>query len=185
MTLIGVISDTHIIPGRRRALPPIVFETFRDVDFILHAGDLNTLQVVTDLEAIAPTFAVYGNNDNWEAVHTLPATRRIEIEDCIIGLVHGDQKPDESVTGPAKPLGFPGNNYTSGQALAHFASDEPIDCVVFGHSHRSLIAWLELRDRKVLLFNPGSPTDKRWGPHHSLGLLRVDGKRLEPELITW
>lgn len=164
---IGVISDTHIIPGWKRQLPPMVWEKFKGVDFILHAGDLNTLQVITDLETLAPVFAVYGNNDNWEAVHTLPATREIQIEACQIGLVHGDVG-----TGKSTPT----------RALSHF---QKADCVVFGHSHRSLIEWQELPGRRVLLFNPGSPTDKRWGPHFSLGLLRVDGKRLEPELITW
>ncbi|MDQ3813584.1 MAG: metallophosphatase family protein, partial [Armatimonadota bacterium] len=180
MTTIGLISDTHIIRGGRRQLPPRVFEVFDGVDFILHAGDLNILQVVTDLEAIAPTFAVYGNNDDWEALHTLPATRRMEVEQCVVGLVHGDQGRDSP-----KPLDFSGNRQTAANALSRFVFEDDVNCVVFGHSHRSLVAWHELCDRKVLLFNPGSPTDRRYGPHHSVGLLRVDGKRLEPELITW
>lgn len=167
MLTLGIIADTHIIPGWKRHLPPIVFEKFAGVDFILHAGDLNTLQVVTELEALAPVFAVYGNNDDFEAVHTLPATRQLQIEDCQIGLTHGD-------------VGI-GKN-TPMRALSHFPE---ADCIVFGHSHRSLIEWRELPARQVLLFNPGSPTDRRWGPHLSIGLLRVDGKRLEPELLTW
>jgi uncharacterized protein len=185
MTTIGVISDTHINPGGRRQLPPRVFEAFAGVSFILHAGDLNTLQVVSDLETLAPVFAVYGNNDDWEATHRLPATRRIPVEGCVIGLVHGDQRNIENTAGRAKPLAYTGNRQTAAYALSHFEFEDDINCVVFGHSHRSLVAWHPLNGRQILLFNPGSPTDKRYGPHHSFGLLRVDGTRLEPELIAW
>jgi putative phosphoesterase len=185
MTTIGVISDTHVRRGGKRQLPPRVFEAFTGVDLILHAGDLNTLQVVTDLEALAPVFTVYGNNDEWEVIHSVPATRRIPVEGCTIGLVHGDQRNIENVAKPVKPLTYMGNRQTASYALSHFEFEDDINCIVFGHSHRSLVAWHEVNGRQILLFNPGSPTDKRYGPHYSFGLLRVEGKRLEPELITW
>jgi len=173
MTTIGVISDTHIRPGGRRLLPPRIFDLFASVDLIFHAGDLNTMQVVADLEAIAPVVAVHGNNDDGEVMARLPPTRQMQIEECWIGLAHGDRGHPQFTRSTAK---------TPANALSWF---EGVDCVVFGHSHRSLVEWLELPGGRVLLFNPGSPTDKRWGPHHSCGLLRVDGRRLEPELFTW
>ena len=43
----------------------------------------------------------------------------------------------------------------------------------------------EVAGRKILLFNPGSPTDRRYAPHYGLGILRIDGTQLDPELITW
>ena len=182
MALIGVLSDTHIRRGGKRQLPSRVFEAFNSVDLILHAGDLNTLQVVTDLEFIAPVFAVHGNNDDSEVMQSLVATRRVEVENCVIGLAHGDQPHDNDV----RPLeDTPGNRQTAANALSHFEFEDDVNCVVFGHSHRPLIARRELNGRSILLFNPGSPTDKRYGPHYACGLLRVDGKRLDAELITW
>lgn len=185
MTTIGIISDTHIRSDGKRRLPPQVLAAFQAVDLILHAGDLNTLEVVAELEALAPVVAVRGNNDEREVLQRLPVTQRIPVEDCVIGLVHGDPGNTEIIAGPIKPLEFSGNRETAAYAVRHFQYEDDIQCVVFGHSHRSLVAWHEVEGRRVLLFNPGSPTDKRWGPHHSCGLLRVDGQRLDPELITW
>ena len=51
--LIGLISDTHI-PDRAREIPQKVFETFDNVDLILHAGDLTSPKVIEELEKIAP-----------------------------------------------------------------------------------------------------------------------------------
>ncbi len=177
MTTIGVISDTHIKVGGKRQLPPQVFEAFQGVDLILHAGDLNILEVISDLEAIAPVVAVYGNNCDWDVLQSVPQTREMQIEQVKIGLAHGD------VGNPSQRLG----SSTRWLALSHFPD---ADCVVFGHSHRPLIDWIELSDgngslRPVLLFNPGSATKKRGAPQHSCGLLRIDGKHIEPQLITW
>jgi putative phosphoesterase len=168
-----------------------VFAAFEGVDLILHAGDLNTLQVIGDLETIAPVVAVHGNNDDWEAMHRLDTTQRLVVEDCVIGLVHGDVAASPSV----RPLGgAPGNNQTAAYALSHFPD---ADCVVFGHSHWPLLQWLELaarpaapqtteeQTRHVLLLNPGSACKKRRAPNHTCALLRVDGKRLEAEIIAW
>ncbi|TFG45856.1 MAG: metallophosphoesterase, partial [Gemmatimonadales bacterium] len=54
---LGIISDTHGL------LRPEVFEVFREVDHILHAGDIGPLDILTELEAIAPVTAVFGNTD--------------------------------------------------------------------------------------------------------------------------
>ena len=180
MTTIGVISDTHIKIGGKKQLPPEVFAAFQGVDLILHAGDLNILQVVGDLEAIAPVLAVYGNNCDWDVLHKLPQTREVPIENVVIGLTHGD------VGLNAKGQPTPTMS-TRLAALSHFPN---ADCIVFGHSHRPLIEWIELTDkagktRPVLLFNPGSPTKKRGAPHHSCGILRIDNHTIEPQLITW
>lgn len=182
MTTIGVISDTHLRAGGKRQLPPQVFETFKGVSLILHLGDLNTLQVVAALEAIAPVIAVHGNNDDREAMQVLPTTRRVEIEQAVLGLAHGDRGVDTFVKALSD---VPGNRQTAANALSHFEFEEDVSCVVFGHSHLPLIKWHECRGRRVLLLNPGSPTDKRWGPHYGCGLLRVEGRSLEAELTTW
>lgn len=57
MSLVGIISDTH---GR---ISSDALDALAGVDFIIHAGDIGSLDVLMELEAIAPTIAVLGNND--------------------------------------------------------------------------------------------------------------------------
>jgi putative phosphoesterase len=181
MKTVGVISDTHIRPGGKRQIPARVWELFAGVDLILHAGDVNTLQVIHDLETLAPTFAVHGNNDDWEAMNQLPTSRRVPVEESHIGLVHGD-RPREGVI--VRATGYEGNSFAAAHALSHFG-DEHVNCIIFGHSHRPLCLWHDVKGHKVLLLNPGSPTDKRYGPHYGCALLKVDGKQLEAEPVLW
>lgn len=58
MSLVGIISDTH---GR---ISDEALEALAGVDVIIHAGDIGSLDVLMELEAIAPTIAVLGNNDH-------------------------------------------------------------------------------------------------------------------------
>lgn len=184
MKTIGLISDTHIRAGSKRQLPERVFEAFAGVDFILHGGDVTGDSVITDLQTIAPVFGVHGNNDDWDVLDKWPATRFLTIEKCDIGLVHGHLPRGSR----APALSVPGNTQTAGNALSHFLDDNgapTADCVIFGHSHRPIIFWHEVANRKILLFNPGSPTDRRYAPQYGLGILRVEGATLSPELILW
>ncbi|SHI76559.1 metallophosphoesterase family protein [Lutispora thermophila] len=150
MIKIGVISDTHI-PMRARVLPDFVFESFKGVDLILHAGDLLSEDIITDLEIIAPVYAVAGNNDSFRIYEKYGERRIVEVGNKRIGLTHGY-----------------GRDKTHLNAYREFMNDK-VDCVVFGHSH---IPFNEIIDG-VLLFNPGSPTDRRFQPRFSLGLLYV------------
>jgi hypothetical protein len=68
---------------------------------------------------------------------------------------------------------------------SHFEHDGDISCVFSGIRIVPLCEWHEVAGKRVLMFNPGSPTDKRYGPHHSLGILRVDGSQISGEIITW
>ena len=63
---LGVISDTHGL------LRPEVFEVFREVDHILHAGDVGGWDLIVELQAAAPVTAVYGNTDGSELRARLP-----------------------------------------------------------------------------------------------------------------
>lgn len=54
---IGIISDTH------GYFHPGISTAFDDVDCILHAGDLGSVEIFDRLETLAPTMAVYGNID--------------------------------------------------------------------------------------------------------------------------
>jgi putative phosphoesterase len=156
---IGVISDTHV-PDRARSLPAAALAALAGSDLILHAGDLVQLAVLEPLAAIAPTLAVYGNVDRSEVRRRLTARGLALVGRWRIGLVHGHGE----------------GGRTPDRALAAF---EAVDAVVFGHSHRALC---ERRD-SVLLFNPGSPTDRRWGPFCSVGRLRVTEAGIEGEIV--
>jgi uncharacterized protein len=159
---IGVVSDTHI-PARARALPPALFTLLEGVDLILHAGDLVEEQVLEELAAIAPVEAVAGNMDSFELQLKLGKKKILEADGFRIGLVHGDIGRDRS--------------RTPQRALDTFRGDR-VHCVVFGHSHQPY----RQSEGGVLLFNPGSPTDRRREPRHSCGILTL-GETIDAEHI--
>ena len=146
---IGIISDTHIPHFKK--IPNAIWEHFAGVELIIHAGDLSILSVIKELETIAPVVAVQGNVEEDEVIHTLPIKREIVVGHCRIGIVHilGDSHNREQI------------------ARQEFPNAR---VVVYGHSH---IPWNDERNR-LLLFNPGSATDRRRQERCSVGLLHVD-----------
>lgn len=155
---IGVISDTHI-PKAASDLPESVYNELRGVDMILHAGDLVELEVLRKLQNIAPTRAVHGNMDMFEAKESLPEKDIIKVGRFRIGLIHG--------------YGAPGQ-------IAQTVSKEfkNVDVIVFGHSHSPFLEKI----KNTLLFNPGSPTDKIFARYNSFGILEV-GKEITGRII--
>jgi uncharacterized protein len=156
--ILAIISDTHLPKGVRR-LPDACVERLRAADAILHAGDFSELSVLHELEALGPpVHAVRGNVDSPELRLILPATRMVEGR---IAMIHD--------AGPA--LG----------RLRRMRKTFPrAEAVVFGHSH---IPLHESGDG-FQIFNPGSPTERRRAPHHTMGLVTVTTGGLEFELIT-
>lgn len=125
---------------------------------IAHCGDLTESIAIELLEEIAPVVAVAGNNDGKKLRHKLGERTLIEVEDARIGIVHGHAGKGRS---------------TADRAFNAFAG-ECVDAILFGHSH---IPYRGRRDG-ILLFNPGSPTDKRWNPAYSYGIVRVEGSKI-------
>lgn len=158
---IGVISDTHI-PRRAVIVPDVVKQKFKEVDLIIHAGDLVDLKVIKELEEIAPVEAVYGNIDPVQVRDRLPRKRLISLGNFTIGIFHGD--------------GVSGN--TLKRAREAF-SGYKTDCIVFGHSHIPLTERID----GILMFNPGSPTDRRKQPYHSFGLLTLTGESIDGRIF--
>jgi len=157
---IGLISDTHISDASRE-LPSEVFKVFRDADLILHAGDLVILRVLEELSQLAPTEAVRGNMD-LEECDGLPAKWVLEAGGTRVGLTHGEGGPKGIVD----------------RALKHFAG-EGMAVVVFGHSHQAL-----MEERLgILVVNPGSPTDGRWAPYHSVAVLEIEEGKVEAKIV--
>lgn len=159
---IGVVSDTHL--RHTAVLPEQLLRGLEGVDLILHAGDWTAEQIVGLFESIAPVESVAGNNDPPELVRRFGRRKEITVAGVRIGLIHGD-----SWTHPAEEC-----------AWNAFASCLP-DVIVFGHSH---VPHAERRDR-TLLFNPGSPTDKRFQPQYSFGILEISGGKVEARHVFY
>ena len=160
--LIAIISDTHMPRGARR-LPGAFVERIAAADLLLHAGDFATVEVLRELEAIGPpVVGVHGNVDTAELGRLLPAERVVEAGEARIVMLHD--------AGPAARR--------LERMQARFGARA--GAVVFGHSH------LPLHERApdgFQIFNPGSPTERRRAPDHTMGLARVRGTSVEFELI--
>jgi putative phosphoesterase len=153
--VIAVIADTHLPRGSRR-IPDACLERLRDADLILHAGDLTAPSVLEELERIGPPVrAVHGNVDSEELRGRLPEQTIVSADGARIAMVHD--------AGPAK------------RRLERMRLRFPdADAVVFGHSH---IPLHEQHDG-FQIFNPGSPTDRRRQPRHTMGVARVEDGRV-------
>jgi len=150
---IGVISDTHLKCCDDR-LRRIVDTYFKDVELVIHAGDLISLEVL-DAFAEKEVKAVSGNMDNEEARRALPDRLLVEVEGLKVGLIHGW----------GQPFGL--------EDKLRKKFDE-IDCLVFGHTHRPCN---KVKDG-VLYFNPGSATDRLFTKLNTVGILEIgDGVR--------
>ncbi len=161
--LIAVISDTHLPRGARR-LPQACVDRVAGADLLLHAGDFSTVEVLRELEAIGPpVVGVHGNVDRADLRRLLPAERVVEAEGARIAMVHE--------AGP--------RSGRLERMRRRFA--ERADVVVFGHSHMPLHE--QARDGFQIL-NPGSPTERRRAPAHTMGLIRVESGLAACELIS-
>ena len=157
--LIGLISDTHI-PDRAKEIPEKVITTFKDVDLILHAGDLTSTQVIDELEKIAPTIAIQGNMDRVAGIK-LPNAKVIEVEGLKIGLIHGEVYPREDT-----------------QQLLYLAKQLNANILVSGHSHQPKIEQIE----DILLLNPGSPVVPRLADR-TVMLLKINNNDVDVEVV--
>ena len=160
-----VLADTHLCDERpdgrpTRWLPSRVLEALEHADAILHAGDVVEPGVLDRLSRLAPLHAVLGNNDA-ALTGALPSTAVVELAGVRIGMVHD--------SGPSG--GRPNR-------LRRLFPDCPI--VVFGHSHIPLdVAGSDGQ----ILFNPGSPTQRRRQPVATFGQLILSGGRVADHRI--
>ncbi|MFH1996243.1 MAG: metallophosphoesterase family protein [Candidatus Omnitrophota bacterium] len=154
-----VLSDTHI-PISSRDLPPEVYAQARAADMIIHAGDITEPEFLNRLKKIAKTVAVCGNMDSPDLRKTLRSKEVVRAGSVRIGIIHGHGAPSS----------------LEELVLREFKN---VDVIVFGHSH---IPLNKSRDG-VLLFNPGSPTDKIFATQNSFGILSVSGTTAHGEII--
>lgn len=148
---IVVVSDTHM-PKRAKSLPARLLEEITDTDLIIHAGDWQTINVYEELRSYAKIVGVYGNVDGEEIKEQFPAKQIIEVDGIKIGITHGHGK----------------GKTTEKRAIQAFEG-EKVDCIIFGHSHIPI----KKNEKGVLIFNPGSPTDKRRQEKYSFGVMNI------------
>jgi putative phosphoesterase len=159
--VIAVISDTHLPRGRRR-LPDACVERIRGADLLLHAGDIATPEVLDELAQIGPPVeAVHGNVDSEDLRRRLPVEVTIDVDGAELAMVHD--------AGPAR------------RRLERMRNRFPdAAAVVFGHSH---IPLHERAPDGFQIFNPGSPTDRRRQPRHTMGMATATGGSVSFELV--
>jgi hypothetical protein len=159
-----VLADTHLraTAGGRRPppwLPAPAERVLAGCDAVLHAGDVldrPTLERIADTAAAGgpapPVYAVLGNNDT-DLTGILPPVRHLDLGGVAVAMIHD--------SGP-----------TAGRAGRLRRRFPDAQLVVFGHSHAPV------DDEGVggqRLFNPGSPTQRRAQPRHTLGELTLGG----------
>lgn len=128
---------------------PGVFAALAGVELILHAGDVGPSDVLTELEAIAPVLAVFGNTD-------VPGDPRmakefvLDFDGVTVHVSHGHE------------LGSP----TPAKLLAAY----PQRVLVYGHTHRQLIIEADGR----LVINPGAAGARRFDLQPSVARLVIE-----------
>lgn len=144
---LGIISDTHGM------LRPEVFEVFKDVDLILHAGDVGPPELLTELEAIAPVMAVWGNTDDFDIRRWVPEVVETEIDGFRFVVIHGHQL-GRSPTPEGLHQAFP-----------------EAEVIVYGHTHQPLLTTVDL---VVTVMNPGGAGARRFDLPASVGIMELE-----------
>ena len=158
---LAIISDTHM-PRGNRALPAACVAELRSADAILHAGDFMRVEVLRMLEALGPpVHGIQGNVDDDALRRMLPAARVVHVGGARLAMIHDAGQ-------------------RTGRLARMRARFKDADAVVFGHSH------LPLHERApdgFQIFNPGSPTERRQAPAHTMGIATIEDGRPRFELL--
>jgi putative phosphoesterase len=142
-----LLADTHV-PARARDLPDAVWRAVDAADVVVHAGDWVDVATLDRLEERSRRLvAVHGNNDGPGLRGRLPEVARADLAGLRLAVVHE--------TGPAR-----GREARCEERFGP-GSPDPVDVLVFGHSH---IPWDSVTPGGLRLLNPGSPTDRRRQP---------------------
>lgn len=154
MVKIGLLSDTHGF------LPERVFELFKDVDEIWHAGDIGSLEVTDRLKAFKPLRAVFGNIDDQAIRSEFPEYLNFKVEGLSVSMTH--------------IAGRPGRY--SKQAIDFIQETKP-NIFVCGHSHVLLVQ--QDKSRNTLWLNPGACGNKGFHSIQTALRFRINGTKIE------
>jgi putative phosphoesterase len=147
--VVGVIADTHGL------LPETAVKALKDVDLIIHAGDVGSSKVLNELKSIAPVVAVRGNMDRIKSLKKLSETEAVEVADAMLYVIHDIHRLDIA------------------------PSESGFDAVIHGHLHCPSIA----EDSGVLFLNPGSAAQPRRNFPASLALLHIQGNSIKTQIV--
>lgn len=150
---IGIIADTHI-PIKALSIPEKVLKAFKNVDMVIHAGDLIDARTIKQLQKYCPNVkAVCGNMDEHDLKETLPEKQILKIGKYRVGVMHGWGPPNSII-----------------KVLKETFKKDKVDIIIFGHSHNPINEMVD----GILFFNPGSPTDTTFAPYNSYGLIELN-----------
>ena len=170
-TRIGLLADTHI-PESRHELWPEVFDAFKDVDMIFHAGDVHDLHPLDELERLAPVYCARGNGEDGSGGREVqPEDPRVKyswtlnIELLNVGLTHYISVDQGE------------GRFNFENSISSYFPEQRPDVIVYGDTHVELITTID----DILVVNPGSPTyphnyDTTYGTR---GFLNLDGGKAE------
>ncbi|MCI7575474.1 MAG: metallophosphatase family protein [Bacteroidales bacterium] len=175
MKRIGILSDTHGYLDRR------IFEHFKDVDEIWHAGDIGTAEVLQKLREFKPTRAVFGNCDSGDVRYSLSEFYRFRVEDVNVLMTHIGGYP-----GKYNPWLLPmfreslqTQSEEGSQDSAHEQKEDShkrIDLFVCGHSHILKVQYDS--HYRFLTLNPGAAGKQGWQTVQTLLRLVIDGSQV-------
>jgi putative phosphoesterase len=148
--VIAVLSDTH------GSLSAEAIEVLGNVDLIIHAGDIDTPEVLETLRGIGPVVAVQGNMDGGPWTKGLSRTEVVEIEDVRIYVLHNIDRLDLD----PEAAGF--------------------HAIISGHTHRPEIR----EDRGVLFLNPGSAAWPKAKNPPTMAIVCVKERSIKAEIVV-
>jgi uncharacterized protein len=150
--ILAVVGDTHLPRGRRR-LPGECVARIAAADLVIHTGDFSTLATYEEIASIGPELvAVHGNVDEPRLRERLPERAEVEVGGARVGVIHD--------AGPRR-----------GRLARMRRAFPDCDAVIFGHSHLPL----HESEQGFQIFNPGSPTERRRAPRHTMGIAELEG----------
>ena len=141
---IAVLSDTHV--SSVKGLPKKMLDLLSRVDFIIHAGDFTSTEVLNELKQIGEVKAVHGNMDSAELKAMLPAKEIIDTGNKRIGITHGW-----------------GASWGIEKRVRNIFVQDKVDAIVYGHSHESQNKVID----GILFFNLGKAAD-------SFGIITIE-----------
>ena len=149
------MSDSHI-NSKNNVLPKIIDEIFKNVDLVIHTGDICHISIIKNLEKKYKVLTVQGNMDNPYIKYSYPELIFLNIENpsgkFTFAVTHGHKAP------------FPPD-----QSLPSFFKTK-VDCIVFGHTHKTMNEY----HRGILMFNPGSIHSNRNSDYNSVGIIKIN-----------
>lgn len=154
MTRIGLLSDTHGF------LSPKVYEHFKDVDEIWHAGDIGTIEVADQLENFKPTRAVWGNIDGAGLRVRYNEDLHFSIEEVSVYMTHIGGYP-------------PSYNAHSKPQIVQFKPH----LFICGHSH--ILKVMPDAAFNLLHINPGACGQHGWHKISTLIRFSIDYDRIK------